>query len=63
MENGKVLKSLFPLDTGISDYHDFIFMKELSWHNKWGPVSRWGGGVHVIHNFWYLGKGNEGDKI
>ena len=43
-----------PLDTGISDYHDFIFIKEV--HTTNGDLYL-GGGGNVIHDFWYLGRG------
>ena len=56
----KFLKSLFPLDTGISDQHDFIFIKEV---DKTNGDLYLEGGSNVIHDFWYLGKGDEGDKI
>ena len=49
-----------PLDTGIADYRDFIFIKEV--HTTNGDLYL-GGGGNVIHDFWYLGRGNEGDKI
>ena len=48
-----------PLDTGIPDYHDFIFIKEVDTTN--GDLYLGEGGV--IHDFWYLGKGNQDDKI
>ena len=36
----------------------WLFIHKRSWHNKWGPVSRGGGGGgNVIHDFWYMGKG------
>ena len=56
--NGKricLLKQCFPRDTGIPLKHDYIFINERD------LVSR--GGNDVIHDFWYLGKGDEGDKI
>ena len=66
MDNGKVFKitaSPPGLDTGIPDQNDFICIKEVDTTN--GPVVMYlgGGGGNVIHEFWYLGKGDEGDKI
>ena len=42
-----------PLDTAFPDKHDFIFIKEVDTTNG---VLYLGG--DVIHDFWYLGKGN-----
>ena len=39
-----------------------FFFKSLPPPPQWGPVSR-GGGGNVIHDFWNLGKGDEGDNI
>ena len=51
----KFFKSMSaPLDTGIPDYHDFIFMKEVDTTN--GVLYLEGGGGNVIHDFLYLVK-------
>ena len=56
----KFLNHCSPLDTGIPDKHDFIFIKEVDTTN--GILYL--GANNVIHDFWYLGKGGgEGDKI
>ena len=47
-------------DTGIPLKHDYIFIKEVDTPN--GISYHGGGGGDVIHDFWYLGKGDEGDK-
>ena len=47
-----------PCDTGIPLKHDYIFIKEVDTPNG---IS-YHGGNDVIHDFWYLGKGDEGDK-
>ena len=39
----------------------WLYIHKRSLHDKLGPVSR--GGGNVIHDFWYLGKEGEGDKI
>ena len=58
MENGKVLKIIArPLDTANPDKHDFIFIKEVE--TTHGVLYL--GGNNIIHDFWYLGKGDEGD--
>ena len=60
MENGKVFFLNHcppPPVTAIPDKHDFIFIKEV--HITYGVLHLGGGGV--IHNFWYLGKGDEDD--
>ena len=60
MENGKVIKIIAPppLDTGISDYHDFIFIIEV---DKTNGFLYLGGGGNVIHDFWNPGK--RGEKV
>ena len=54
------MKSPPPLDKVIPDYHDFIFIKEVDTRNGVLYLGG-GGGGNVIHNFWYLVKGDEGD--
>ena len=49
-----------PLDTGIPDYHDFIFIKEV--HTTNGDLYL-GGGAMSCTTFGTWGGGNEGDKI
>ena len=49
-------KSLHPLDTTIPDKRDFIFIKE-TWQNKWGSVSRGGGGGVIYTTFSTWGRG------
>ena len=60
MENGFFFKNSVPRDTGIPLKHDYIFIKEVDTPNG---ISYQRGGGDVIHDFWYLGRGDEGDKI
>ena len=54
MENGKrFLNQYSPLDTGIPDKHDFIFIKEVDTTNDVLYLR----GNNIIHDFRYLGKG------
>ena len=55
--NGK--NSVPPCDTGIPLKHDYVFIKEVDTPNG---IS-YHRGNDVIRDFWYLGKGGEGDKI
>ena len=60
----KFLKSLsLPLDTGIPGKHDFIFIKKVDATNGVLYLKGGGGGGNGLHDFWYLGKGDEGNKI
>ena len=57
MENGFFLKSLLPpppLDTGIPDQHDFIFIKEVDTTNG---VLYFGGGGQCHTRLLILGEG------
>ena len=62
MENGKVFISLFhPLDTGIPDKHDFIFIKDVDTTN--GDLYLGGGGEYHTRLLVLGEGGNEGDTI
>ena len=50
-----------PLDTGIPDKNDFIFIKEIDTTN--GVLFLGEGGAMSYTTFVNWGKGNEGDKI
>ena len=58
----KIFKSLsHPLDTGIPDYHGFIFIKEVDTKN--GVLYLGGGGAMSYTTFGTWGRGDKGDKI
>ena len=54
-ENGIFFfKQCSPRDTAIPLEHDYIFIKEVNTPNG---ISYHRGGNDVVHDFWYLGKG------
>ena len=60
MENGKVFFRSSPPPPRYSYSRlAWLSIHKRSLHNKWGPVSR--EGDNAIHDFWYLGKGDEGE--